>query len=620
MSDWCPYCFGEVAAGAACPTCSREHIDPDPNDLPAGTAIDARYMVGRALGRGGFGITYLGWQQMPARRVAIKEYLPQTVAKRARDGRVVPSSAQAETEFLQGIAAFGEEAQRLADFQGQPHIVGVYDFVHAFGTAYMVMEYCPGQTALEYLQTYGGRLAYEDTLAIVTPVLEALQILHARSVYHRDVSPDNILLTEQGVKLIDFGAARTALRDRSASFSAILKMAYAPPEQYSRRGSQGPWTDVYATAATMYHLLTGAPPPGAMDRQVQDDIVPPSRMGVKLPAAADQAIMNALALDINRRTQSAYEFGQQLQHAGSRREVKPPVRQPPGPGRQPVVPARPSVVTEGRAWLPFALILFAFVVLPLGGFAVWWAMSGTPQIVAFNVDPEHATAGQSVKISWHTTGVSQVELSPIESGGVLPARGEMDVVPMETTTYTITAAGKGTSVTNSRTVIVDAPPLPPVAAGRRGAIPLDDAGRSGGRGSQPKERNPGQEAAIELDRVVKNASQKDSFKGFARDDAAGGKLKTGQTDNWEVTLEVKNDYLFIGACDRDCDNLDLHLRSKDLQTLFIEDVDTDATPVISFIPPADGKYIVAVSMVGCKNDPCTVLVARFARPRSTTDR
>src|SRR5207249_7278868 len=117
------------------------------------------------------------------------------------------------------------------------------------GTAYMVMDYCPGPTAREYLEMYSGRISFDDAAAIIVPVLDALTALHARNMFHRDVSPENILLAERGVKLIDFGAARETLAEKSVGFSAILKMAYAPPEQYSRKGRQGGWTDVYATAS-----------------------------------------------------------------------------------------------------------------------------------------------------------------------------------------------------------------------------------------------------------------------------------------------------------------------------------------------------------------------------------
>jgi serine/threonine protein kinase/uncharacterized membrane protein YhaH (DUF805 family) len=304
-------------------------------------------VLGRVLGRGGFGITYLGWQQMPGRRVAIKEYIPQAVAARVNNGsRVVPSSRKLEPEFQHGLRSFGEEASRLADFQGQPHIVSVFELVPANGTGYMVMEYCPGPTASQYMRMYGGRLSFVDAVDIIGPVLDALTVLHARNVFHRDVSPDNILLTEQGVKLIDFGAARTALAERSVDFSAILKMAFAPPEQYSRRGRQGAWTDVYSAAATIYYLIVGAPAPNAMDRVVHDELQTPSSKGASLPPSAERALMSALALNVDQRTQSARAFKLGLTQIEPSRLAAPP----PVPAYQPRAAApRPRHTAERSA-------------------------------------------------------------------------------------------------------------------------------------------------------------------------------------------------------------------------------------------------------------------------------
>lgn len=352
MAYWCPGCFTELKAAAACVDCAANGLEPQHSDLPAGSFLDSRYVVGRVLGRGGFGITYLGWQQLPGRRVAIKEYIPQTLAARASDNStVVPSSRKFESEFRHGLQSFGNEASRLAVFQGQSHIVSVFELVPANGTGYMVMEYCPGPTALEYTRMYGGKLSFEDTMDIVVPVLDALTQVHARGMFHRDVSPDNILLTEQGIKLIDFGAARSALAERSVDFSAILKMAYAPPEQYSRKGRQGAWTDVYATAATMYHLMVGAPPPSAMDRLVRDDLSSPAANGVRLPAHADRAIMQALALPVDSRipTPEAFKVGLTAGRSLGSRPAPPGPTPVPRPTSPAVPPSPKPQPIEGNA-------------------------------------------------------------------------------------------------------------------------------------------------------------------------------------------------------------------------------------------------------------------------------
>ncbi|MEQ1871823.1 MAG: serine/threonine-protein kinase, partial [Vicinamibacterales bacterium] len=495
MATWCPTCFGELSPNGSClDMCSNELLESETVDLPVGTYLDLRYVIGGVLGRGGFGITYLGWQQVPGRRVAIKEYIPQTVAVRTQDLRVVPAGRASSTEFNQGLTAFVEETDRLAKFHGHAHIVSVFDFVYANDTAYMIMEYCPGETALKYLRNQGGAVTFDDAVAIVGPVLDALDALHARGVYHRDVSPDNILITEQGVKLIDFGAARTALRDRSMSFSAILKMAYAPPEQYQRKGNQGPWTDVFAAAATMYHLLVGEPPPTAMDRLQRDDIASPAARGVVLPASADRAIMRALALQVENRTQRASEFRRELgtDVVPTPQPVVIPSPEPPNPvpvnsvvqPPRPIVdvpPPPPPPVTSVTPGINRRVIgvVAAMLLLAIVGLVAWRATKGsTPQIVSFVAEPESLTSpGTPVTLRWRTSGASRIDIvsntQDVNRTG-LDASGELTVSPSLTTTYQLTAAGTP-AATSFVVVAVEQPSAP--AAERPPGVAGGDAPR-----------------------------------------------------------------------------------------------------------------------------------------------
>lgn len=614
MNGWCPYCFGELRTDGACPQCASEKVEPRRDDLAASTSIDARYLIGRALGRGGFGVTYLGWQQMPSRRVAIKEYLPQTVAKRKSDGTVVPSSRNVEPEFRQGLVAFGEEAQRLADFQGQPHIVNVFDFVHAYGTAYMVMEYCPGQTALEYLENYGGRLSFEDALSIIDPVLEALHILHQRNVFHRDVSPTNILLTEQGIKLIDFGAARTALADRSVSFSAILNMAYAPPEQYSRKGTrQGPWTDVYATAATLYHMLTGAPPPTAMDRLEHDDLVPPSAKARKLPAHADRAILAALALDTQGRTPSAAAFRSALTGSSGKSQPSPVKARTSENAVQPPV-IKKSLATSSstdRTWWVLAAILVFFVLLPIGSLAAWWILAANPRIVSFNVDPERTVAGGQVKLSWQTSGATKVAIAPTEDGESLPAQGELVVSPNGTTEYILTAAGPGgTSASRSKIVVIDRSEARTTPAARPAPAPASPPAPP----PAASHRDRGEEAKTALRLMI--GGWMNRYPGYEEIRNAPGEMKHEEAKNWQVQLEAGNEYVFLGAGDTDAKDVDFILRAKGDDMVRTKDTDNDATPVVQISPEASGLYVLTIQMATCTNAPCHVHVVLLAKPKS----
>ena len=219
------------------------------------------------------------------------------------------SSEGAQEQFRYGLDRFLEEARTLARFSDNPNIVAVRDYFEANGTGYLVMAYLDGITFKQHLAMNGNRIPYEDAFRILLPVMEALDNVHQVGLLHRDISPDNIYITRNNqVKILDFGAARYALGDRSKSLSIILKAGYAPEEQYRSKGVQGAWTDVYATAATLYRAITGIVPPEALDRGVEDSIVLPSRMGVNIPPAAETALMKALAVYAQHRFQTMREF------------------------------------------------------------------------------------------------------------------------------------------------------------------------------------------------------------------------------------------------------------------------------------------------------------------------
>lgn len=300
--DICPYC-GYVKG-----TPAREayHIIP-------GTVLHERYIIGKVLGFGGFGITYLGYDRLLNMKVAIKEYMPSEFSTRMPTQTVVTVySGEKEEQFQAGLKNIIEEAKRLAKFQNEPDIVRVFDCFQENNTAYIIMEYLEGETLKERLQK-AGKLPLEEAMPIVLTVLMALQKVHKEGIIHRDVAPDNIyLLNDGGVKLCDFGASRYATTKYSKSLSVIIKPGYAPEEQYRSRGDQGPWTDVYALAATFYKMLTGVTPEDAMERKAKDNVKRPSKMGVQIPKNIETAIMNAMNVKIADRTQSAMEFEQEL--------------------------------------------------------------------------------------------------------------------------------------------------------------------------------------------------------------------------------------------------------------------------------------------------------------------
>ena len=302
----CPYCGADTREGAS----PREAYHLTPGHM----LKDYRYIVGRALGYGGFGVTYAAFDALLEKRVAIKEFLPGELATRLPGTvqvSVFPTEAT-ETQYISGLQSFMDEAERLAKFNSVDSIVNICDCFVENGTAYLVMEMLDGQT-LKSLLDERGRLPYDEAVDIIIPVLEALKQVHAQGIIHRDISPDNIFLTDDGrVKLLDFGASRYASAVSEKSLSIILKYGYAPKEQYTRKGEQGPWSDVYAVGATLYRMITGRTPDDALERASHDTLVPPSKLGAKLPANAETAILNALNVEAGCRTRTAEEFLEQL--------------------------------------------------------------------------------------------------------------------------------------------------------------------------------------------------------------------------------------------------------------------------------------------------------------------
>lgn len=338
---YCYNCFQSMPDGATvCPSCGYNagaQTGKFPMALPSGTVLNGRYILGRVLGQGGFGITYVAQDHKTGSLVAVKEYFPDTMAARTGGPSVSAYTGQREENFLYGKECFLNEAKTLAEFIGNPNIVRVHSYFEENNTAYFVMDYVQGTSFQDYLKQH-GRLSWQETKRILEPVIGALASVHSKGVIHRDVTPDNIYITNDGtVKLLDFGAARYSLGDKSRSLDVVLKHGYAPREQYSRHGRQGPYTDVYALGATFYYALTGRLPPDSIDRQDEDEFILPSSLGVKLPAKAEDALCKALAVSAQDRFQSMSEFYLALNEGDE--EPVPPT---------PPVPPRPRPSGDGR--------------------------------------------------------------------------------------------------------------------------------------------------------------------------------------------------------------------------------------------------------------------------------
>ena len=298
-----------------CPHCGYVKDTParETYHLSPGAILQGKYIVGKVLGYGGFGVTYVGYDAQLDRKIAIKEYLPTNFSTRI-PGQTKLSVYDGENgeQFRAGLKSFVEEAKRLSKLNSLPGTVDIYDSFQQNETGYIIMEYLDGKTIKETLAE-NGVFEYEAAKTIILKILATLKEIHKEGIVHRDISPDNIFLLEgEDVRLIDFGASRYATTLHSKSLSVILKPGYAPEEQYRSRGGQGPWSDVYALSATFYKMITGVTPEESMERMMKDDLKEPSKLGVKLPQNDENAIMNALLVKASDRIQSADEFERQL--------------------------------------------------------------------------------------------------------------------------------------------------------------------------------------------------------------------------------------------------------------------------------------------------------------------
>jgi serine/threonine protein kinase len=315
METWdsyCPNCFSEKTDGKQhCQFCGyNEGESHNPAALPLRTILNNQYVVGRVLGNpGGFGITYLCWDTMLRTRVAIKEFIPRVNAMRDRDKCSVVAHGGKDREFFEyGLKAFLAEARTVAGFD-HPNIVRVRTYFEQNHTAYLVMDYYEGVSLAEYVRQQGGRLPEKAALGIMEFILDGLRHVHDSGYLHRDIKPANIYLTNKGrVILLDFGAARYAMGEHSRSLSVVVTSGFSPFEQYSTKGKQGPWTDIYASGATLYYMLTGKPPKSAPDRVLSDTLAEPGQLLPDLPPGANKGIIQALRVKASDRLQSIEEL------------------------------------------------------------------------------------------------------------------------------------------------------------------------------------------------------------------------------------------------------------------------------------------------------------------------
>ncbi len=284
-------------------------------------ALQAGYSLGQyrlhdVLGVGGFGITYRAVDEKLRRPVAVKEYLPSDFAMRVSGMEVRPRSPADQEMFTWGLTRFLDEARVLAALNDAPNIVHVYDYLEANGTGYMVMELIEGEP-LDKLVARVGKIPAQSILPLLPSLLKGLEAVHRAGYLHRDIKPANVLVRSSGEPvLVDFGAARMSMGQRTQVMTSIYSPGYAPPEQYAfgtEANKQGPWSDIYALAATLHHAITGAAPPDSVRRLAKDSYVPLTKSAAgQYPPGFLAAIDAALSLSIDRRPQSVAAWSQML--------------------------------------------------------------------------------------------------------------------------------------------------------------------------------------------------------------------------------------------------------------------------------------------------------------------
>ena len=337
MKVRCMNCMKEYEEGPAkCPRCGyvrgtrpREiyHLYPE-------MELADRYIIGTVVGFGGFGVLYRAWDRKLEHMVAIKEYYPAGMVTRIPGQKeVILYTGKKNDEYKNGLTRFLDEARNTARFSSNPNIVNVFDFFEENGTAYMVMEFLEGVSLKEYILRAGGRLPWQQAVEIGLRIIDALKDVHGAKILHRDLSPDNVFMCDDGkIKLLDFGAARFTGLDDEKTRTIVLKMGFAPPEQYRSKSQQGPCTDIYALGATLYRAITGLTPDESVNRQDSinhnegDTLKPMSQFVEGIPQYLDNAVLRAMALEPTLRFQNVQQMADALQNKKSYADLAREIR------------------------------------------------------------------------------------------------------------------------------------------------------------------------------------------------------------------------------------------------------------------------------------------------------
>lgn len=319
-------CFGcmEEITSDSCPHCGYLHSQQVVPGyvLQPGTILHGKYLIGKVLGQGGFGITYIGWNLALHQKVAIKEFFPASCVTRDISVSIALQwyrTEQAQNARSKGQEMFLKEARKMSHVASFSQVVHVLDLFQDNNTAYIIMNYIHGQHLAHQIKA-NGPMPWQDALQLLLPVMDVMQQVHDIGLIHRDLSPDNLMIQpDNSVQILDLGAAKDLNLNSGESSMQVAKGGYSPLELYVMRGNSGPWTDVYSMAATIYYAITGTTPPSALERMGKDVLCWDLPQLQKVPVSVIHVLQKGMALQIKERYQSMSDFAAALRKASSHR-------------------------------------------------------------------------------------------------------------------------------------------------------------------------------------------------------------------------------------------------------------------------------------------------------------